>query len=657
MGSLWNDTDGEGGYYGPWAKQSSDNMRACLYCHGNVNRSETSVNSLSSLIHNESSLGRVQAIFLSDPANIVNASGLTAGDTKTYWCSTCHSPYNTSLDSGNPNWTAINATFNKTDWELPIINLNQTRGNKSHPDYRNASDGTTVYINHKFNIAQDHSDQRCEDCHGGNLSRGDSSGLDEFMHNVAVGVGAIDPGPNCGDASCHPTGELGATQINFTSVERGVHAGLNKDAVNTSSLDRPVAKACWACHNYNGDEPSEGQHPPTQIRDNPYECPDCHVPGGVGFGNYTAPNVTAHVPNDVTFYNANLTTNASYAFCTNCHDEDIGDTNGSGSGFAGRSLLANVSHYAHSLKSNRLFNNGTGNSSRCRYCHYNDSQSEREAWGNATDPRVTAGHNSSWNETDCGSCHFSSLAPNLHATGLNGSPSGGPRCDDCHNNDTGIASSAPKVNTTAMRRESPHWSINNGTGQYNNSRMCWACHANGSEPATGQGHPTNYQNPFYCTSCHDYSRVNQSDPGKSSENYSAPIVRSHTPNGSWLADNDDSARITNTDTTCESCHNNSLASGTAGSGTDLFEASHYLTSNVSNFELLNTSKCEECHFKTDNDQYGNATKPDQLYSSTMNTNNDIRLLPVPCGVELVRPIWSQHWTDTPEVLPRCPRKQ
>jgi hypothetical protein len=233
----------------------------------------------------------------------------------------------------------------------------------------------------------------------------------------------------------------------------------------------------------------------------------------------------------------------------------------------------------------------------------------------------------------CFNCHGSLLSDQTvgmdafaHNVGIG--LSGGYNCTNCHK----IGGVAPKnINITALNK-SPHSNINNrsipGGDLYNSSKPCWACHGNGSLPPESD-HPSNYKSPFYCTTCHGYDRVNVSDPSKKSLNYTAPIVRSHTQNGSMSSDSDDSARITNQSTKCETCHNNALSDGANGDGsrswgnTKLFNTSHYLVANTSDpFGLPNSTLCSRCHLDDDIDQaYGFAPQVDEIFTSNMDIND------------------------------------
>jgi hypothetical protein len=524
-GTLWNETTP--GYNGPWSVNGAgSNLVACNYCHGDTK-------------HNASALGRVAQALGGN--NILNG---TINSTSK-WCGACHYP-------GNADYNSMMTAFDDAGLERPPDNTNESGA---------------AFFNHSATLQSDDSDEKCQSCHGNLLSA--SAKMDEFVHNVGEGGGS----PDCASTACHDNGA--GPDMNWTSFGLSVHFNLNNNATNTSDLTNPIAKACWACH---GDGTEPNGHPVNQTT--PWKCPDCHVPGGPNYGTYTdAPDIQAHVPSNVTYYNANLTTNGANAYCTNCHDEDLGNPNGSESGFASQSLLANVSHYTQndSLRSSTTFINGTGGqAANCTYCHYDDDA--RAAWGGAPDPRITVNHDPEWDSLQCGSCHYQSLAGSLHDPALTGSPNGGPNCVFCHDNyNTSFYINATKVNVSAMNQTySLHRSLNNrsadpgdsDTGGWDwNNRRCWACHAAGnSTDSFGGGvgnHPANYNQPFNCTNCH----IN----GSSGNNvyFASSLVLNVTNHWDGNASNESRGQDSRqeifvtpptvaNDSECIACHDNSL---------------------------------------------------------------------------------------------------
>ncbi|MHC4463866.1 MAG: multiheme c-type cytochrome, partial [Planctomycetota bacterium] len=511
-----------------------------------------------------------------------------------YWCSNCHTDDNT-------NRTGIVNAFGNASFDVPVENTN-------------ASDVRSGYWDHTTEIAGNFSDLKCFECHGELLSNGIDSGMDAFIHNVAMAGG----NPNC-LTSCHGVGT--GPQINMTSFNNGSHFGLNNFSADPNA-------ACWACHS-NGSATGDaaGADGMGLNKTTPWLCPDCHTPGGPNFAKYAAaPSINAHVPSNVTFGNNNLTTNGSFAYCTNCHVNSIGNTNVTGApGSSGRSLLANVSHYLTNtslrVDGNTTFINGTGGqATNCTYCHYDDVA--RPIWGQAIDPRLTKNHRPEWTSGDCGSCHFQSLAGSLHDPTLTGTPVGGPDCVFCH--DVGGASpGAPKVNVSAMNQTyALHRMLNNRSGQpgvadttyngSNDSRRCWACHAAGNSTASfgnGSGnHPANYNQPFNCTNCH----INGSSGNDVYVAFS--FVKNVTNHWDGNATNESRGQDTRqtifvtppfafNDSECIACHNNSLgttfdpdANDTAASNVSHYGINASGTPVIGPGLVQNTAQnCTYCH--------------------------------------------------------------
>jgi hypothetical protein len=467
------------------------------------------------------------------------------------------------------------------------------------PPENTINDSASQFYNHSGILATNYSDDRCQQCHKTLLSG--SAKMDEFIHNVAIGVAG---GSDCADPACHDNGPGAPPDLNYSVFRVAMHYNLNSNATNTSNLTVPGAKGCWACH---GDGTEPELHPENQTT--PWKCPDCHVPGGPNYGKYAdAPTIQAHVPNNLGFDNINLTTNPTTAYCSNCHDEDMDDPiNGSDPGFSGQSLLANVSHYARNItiRNYTTFLNGTGGqASNCTWCHYGNA-TVRAAWGEAPNPITTASHDPLWEPAECGSCHYQSLAGSLHDPGLSGSPNGGPNCIFCHDNyNTSFYINATKVNVTAMNQSyALHRNLNNRSGDPGdqdtggwdwNNRRCWACHAAGnSTDSFGGGvgnHPSNYNQPFNCTNCH----VN----GSSGNNvyFASSLVLNVTNHWDGNATNESRGNDTRqklfvrpptaaNDSECIACHDNSLGTTWTDYDYNLSQVRATSRSNVSHYGI------------------------------------------------------------------------
>ncbi len=152
-----------------------------------------------------------------------------------------------------------------------------------------------------------------------------------------------------------------------------------------------------------------------------------------------------------------------------------------------------------------------------------------------------------------------------------------PECSGCHNLG-GIA--AKQIDVDALKK-SVHANLNNRTESSGVTdpinKACWACHGNGTMPAT---HPEEYMAPRSCTSCHSFATA-----------YNAPGVSGHTKAGENLT----------LKMNCERCHGNSLVkSGLNGTKSNV---SHY-SANIT----YNSSDCLSCHRNPANaTKWGNAS--------------------------------------------------
>jgi parallel beta-helix repeat protein len=217
---------------------------------------------------------------------------------------------------------------------------------------------------------------------------------------------------NC--RACHINSDIspalfgigGYPAFNPVSLSRSRHFQLNNLTVNDN-------EECWACHN-NGSAPtgvSMGQN-----KTNPWRCPDCHTPSGSQYSKYPAPSIPNHVPDNVTFYNATIQTNASNAYCTDCHQNSMEDTTGTtdGGGILGMTLIANVSHYL--TNTSLVVDTGLN----CTYCHRQLNSTVRDLWGTNVSLSYWPTSNTSFvgnirhetNVSYCNNCH-GNLSPSI----------------------------------------------------------------------------------------------------------------------------------------------------------------------------------------------------------------------------------------------------
>jgi hypothetical protein len=256
------------------------------------------------------------------------------------------------------------------------------------------------------------------------------------------------------------------------------------------------------------------------------------------------------------------------------------------------------------------------NTSDCLFCHNQSNVSVRQFWGNAILIYYNRSNQSQYigpslmfngtSNTDCYSCHtITGTAPSsFHVEGL--TFGGGSDCISCH--DIGLTSAADvdvaKMNLSA----SPlplHRRLNNQTGDpgfsvasftgNNDSKRCWACHSNGSEPSN-MG--LNYLTPWLCYDCHT-NTTGGINTTTLKGNYSAPSVFAHIPVNAM--GNYSSAYQTNftTGVQCWICHNNSVANtNDTEPGPQLGDSaksnvSHY---GITTFLVSNSAQnCTFCH--------------------------------------------------------------
>jgi hypothetical protein len=197
-GSIWNYSLG---YFGPWKNPDGNNLRACLYCHGNVPKSQTDETDINKTIHNATGLGRANLAYVG--TNYVNGSI----NTTSYWCSNCH----TQLNS---NRSALVTAFQNDGFDPPVNNTGTPLGRPG-------------YYDHTGPITGNYNDEKCYSCHKGILAQ--TVGMDVFIHNVAIGTGGS---PDC--ISCHDAGQTGSSyhvNVSVMNASNAVHRLLTGQVI------------------------------------------------------------------------------------------------------------------------------------------------------------------------------------------------------------------------------------------------------------------------------------------------------------------------------------------------------------------------------------------------------------------------------------------
>ncbi len=242
----------------------------------------------------------------------------------------------------------------------------------------------------------------CKSCH---FSPSNSK-LDS--HLVPVGVSG---GMNC--TSCHDIGGSAGYDVNFTAINRSMHANLNNRSTFTGG--NATNKPCWACHGTkNGTWANESSQPANEHNatyyKNPRECQNCHTTG-----IFNAKNVTDHIPSGYDAATDVNTSSYNNTYCSYCHNNSVNNGNDSFMGLSsgGSPMNASVSHYGANDTAGKLMS-ATNNSTDCVYCHRNTSNMAK--WGiipgslaNLSNKNGTVGtgtnHNSYTASSQCSACH------------------------------------------------------------------------------------------------------------------------------------------------------------------------------------------------------------------------------------------------------------
>ncbi|MDP2844769.1 MAG: hypothetical protein Q8N79_01670, partial [Candidatus Methanoperedens sp.] len=470
-----------------------------------------------------------------------NSEGQNVNAT-TSWCASCHWQ---GYSSGGKTYNDMVQAF--LGHLLPVppeITGNATYGaNTSKPDYKNHS-------------AWGKDDLSCWGCHKGKLADGSNSTV--FLHNLSTGTSG---GRNC--TACHNIGGS-AKNVNFTSINKSMHANLNKNATGNATN-----KPCWGCHGTkNGSFANESDQPLNEhngsVYNKPRKCENCHNDTAAQFNGKP---VTDHIPFGLSPNTDVNTSKYNKTYCSYCHNNSIGAS----SDFDGMGITsvmnASSSHYGANRTANKLMGAvATNNSTDCNYCHKNSSNMLK--WGilpgslsNISNKNGTLNtgfnHNPYTQSSGCYSCHGGSVA-NFHVSAMSPGEKGNPDCASCHN--ISSPGSYAKVDFVAIN-QSAHGSLNNkSTSNVGNitNKPCWGCHgtmngsyANQSDQPSNDHNNTYKSSPRKCEDCHINGSVR----------FNALGLTEHIMPGKNA-----STEINVTDGYCTVCHNNSITSNSDNDG-------------------------------------------------------------------------------------------
>ncbi|MDO9096860.1 MAG: cytochrome c3 family protein, partial [Candidatus Methanoperedens sp.] len=397
----------------------------------------------------------------------------------------------------------------------------------------------------------------CGYCH--NVSSQGSTGGALRVHSTRL-TNKTTANATC--TACHRD----ATYVPASRIIQTHYPGTTTDKGNTSESGR----TCELCH---GEVAANKLHQPIIKKPN-YDCQSCHL-NGSKTSPYNATTARASV-------NAFLHDNATHAptnqtNCERCHNT------------TSRQEIFHFTSYANGTSVAPGWTPWTnGTQPNCIDCHRNKTNQAPFYAVFST----SATHNTSTLD-GCYKCHtdVSTYASNPKALHYVVQAPGNANCTLCHDLS---GEAGKKIDVSAMNKsDSIHLNLNRNATfvkavqpYANESKRCWACHGNGSEPG---GHPTNYKNSYKCADCHVTS-------GSRNTNYTPNntilLVTEHYRNGSEIK--------TPAAPYCTNCHNKTemlkANSDTALSAVNPANdsVSHYGRNRSEIRSGVNTS-CSYCH--------------------------------------------------------------
>jgi hypothetical protein len=422
-------------------------------------------------------------------------------------CVMCHNNYSIWIINSTQNYSRTINTYLHTSAGsgyniTPYNSTRDAQGNVSNQVCLNCHQGTTGVAGNCASSA----------CHGN--ATGALLVHDDDMNQAGSNLDGVmsTGGPDCSDSGCHdiddPGGSMG--QINFTALNRSVHAKLNENATMTiSPVKGAVVKACWGCHNWKADgaePPSGSMSSDDSNHKEPATCFMCHN-GTTLFTNVSnAPKVFEHFGNgsDIKAANSSATIVLS---CLSCHN---------------KTEMIQENNDPDTNKSNWPDQDGDGiiGGNRSFY-HYGKNRSSelrvsRSSYADCGENSESTTNCSNWNKfpasptytfTNCSYCHqntstaFESAMENsFHKNVLNHSDnSNNPYCTDCHIINDGNTTYRLHDNALTKPYNASSETVAGRVGGMYNSSLCTTCHR-GQKEVHAENDPGN--NTLECASCH-----------------------------------------------------------------------------------------------------------------------------------------------------------
>jgi hypothetical protein len=547
----------------------------------------------------------------------------------------------------------------------------------------------------------------CTDCHGGSAT-GDSDQLDDSATTLEV--------KECYDTACHDSSRV-SSEVNVTGAHAGKDCrfchGHGHNITKELNWNTSCGNADSFCHGTDAAVKMTSQVEHNVTAGNSPTCVECHgsstahnitIPACVRCHNATATvgasatNGSATVPgwdDSNLYHNGTRNSTGSGMVCAACHNSS---SYHSEPGFANAGLPGNgrcsACHNTTNYEPDIRQISETHSNQSCAACHNNGtieaSTSNGSSYGVNTNLHSTGGaasqnitprgyegvnESSGWtkalcmnchnktgqfDQDDCASCHLNEI----HKEQMNKEPNkdgnhnagGGANCttSDCHGGD-----SAPFVNYTSFSENSVHRMLNNvtvpdGTPWYMSA--CYACHENGTAPASGKHNSPDqiggfaYNNPATCEACH-LNVTGYYENATILSDFSAPQIFEHFPNSTNASSsldvtNSEEYLVTNTsfdgdtgrNATCEYCHKNDIVDhndSSQGLGSTPSNRSQW-RANISHYggntTLINGSECLWCHgtgTELNRSKYGvgaydifDALNPVKVHDSGYTSNSD-----------------------------------
>ncbi|MFZ2410098.1 MAG: hypothetical protein WAW23_00865 [Candidatus Methanoperedens sp.] len=529
-----------------------------------------------------------------------NGSNITTANATS--CYACHNTSGMIIPAYDPDGASNNVYNGVNGGNLSVSHYGMKRSDmavqqNTTPYCDNCHNGQSAFpfidsanrtiANHSANYPA--TNPTCKDCHSGGR-----------IHNSTLIKNSLNPLPNATYCtSCHGTG--GSASKNNLERHNNTGTSCSQCHMNASSSIHPVRYLqqdnTWAT-----------------TKASAVNCTSCHQGAGLS-GFSSAPRVPALAHSTNTYSGALWNSTPGYwtntsqqTSCNYCHGTPaLHNTSG----------LGNITK----VKGTNTVKQGFTGGYWCANCHYSSATNYSGTQFTPQPPEVlnssglvpaaasdgTQFYNhsgdlsSSYDDAKCKTCHNNNLggsATSLNFTHSLGTGGGGANCTSCHGL-SGTLADGKRINHTAMNTSfSIHKDLNKDASasdaNYSESKKCWACHGDGTEPG---GHPARYKTPYNCVDCHTQAAGQNFNY---TPNNTVLNVTQHYWNGTSIN--------TSAATSCYTCHNKSemmvgMALDPDGASSNIYSGanggnlsvSHYGRKRSDMAVMSNTTYCNYCH--------------------------------------------------------------